>query len=101
MGQPSTTYSHGASVMQMSSARVALVLSLASAAGCRPQGAAQPPPASASAPAPAPAPAPTLASAPSSPPPPVFSGPVVEVPAGSRLVLRLDDTVDSGRMSPG
>jgi len=85
--------------MQMSAARVALVLSLASAAGCRPQGAAQPPPASAS--APAPAAAPTLASAPSPPPPPVFSGPVVEVPAGSRLVLRLDDTVDSGRMSPG
>jgi len=85
--------------MPISSARVAFVLSLASLAGCQPRGAAQPPPASAA--APAPAGASTLASAPAPPPPPVFSGPAVEVPAGSRLVLRLDDTVDSGRMSPG
>src|SRR5262245_29102147 len=92
--------------MQKSFARAALVLALAPFAGCKPQGGA--PPASAasgpqssqaSAQAQGPAPAPTLASAVA--PPPAYGGPTVDVPAGSRLVLRLDDNVDSGRMSAG
>jgi hypothetical protein len=53
--------------------------------GCR--RAAQPAAAPAAAP---PAPPPV-------PPPPAYTGPVVEVPAGSRLVMRLDDNVDSGK----
>jgi hypothetical protein len=90
--------------MQKSLARVALVFLLAPlGVGCKPHGSA-PPAAPASAPAPAagaaPAPAPALAAA-TAPPPPAYSGPMVEVPAGSRFVLRLDDNVDSGRMSAG
>lgn len=48
-----------------------------------------------------PAPAPTLASATSPTPSPTTAGPLAEVPAGSRLILRVEDTVDSSRMSPG
>ena len=92
--------------MQMLFLRVAVVLSLASVgAGCQPRGnsmstAPAPAPAPAPAAAVAPAPAPTLAAA-SMPSSPAVNGPSADVPAGSRLLLRVDDTIDSGRMSPG
>src|SRR6187455_1883625 len=51
----------------------------------------------ASAPAGQAAPAPATAAAPAVPPPPAYNGPTVDVPAGSRLVMRLDENVDSGK----
>jgi hypothetical protein len=97
--------------MPTSIQRVAVVFALSSlGAACQPHGTSKstaPPPApapapaaaAAPAPAPMPAPAPTLAAA--ATPPPAVNGPVAEVPAGSRLLLRVDDTIDSGRMSAG
>src|SRR4051812_33480601 len=79
--------------MNKSVALVVSVLALATfSSACR--RAAAPPPASPSGGAAAAAPA---SAPPALPPPPAYSGPVVEVPAGSRLVLRMDDTVDSAR----
>ena len=43
----------------------------------------------------------TAAPPPAPPPAPPYGGPVVEVPAGSRLMLALDDAIDSKRMSAG
>jgi hypothetical protein len=89
--------------MQRSLACIAVLALSSFGTGCQSRDSAAPAsPASPAAQAsPAPAAAPTLASAPASRPPPAYGGPVVEVPAGSRLVLRVDDTVDSARMSPG
>src|SRR6478735_8778572 len=43
------------------------------------------------------APPPPPPAAPPPPPAPAFNGPTADVPAGSRLIMRLDDNVDSGR----
>lgn len=78
--------------MNKSVAMVVGILALATfSSACR-RAAAPPASPSSDAAAAAPAPAP-----PPPPPPPTYSGPVVEVPAGSRLVLRMDDTVDSAK----
>jgi hypothetical protein len=96
-------FSHGASFMQRSLASIAVLALSSLGAGCQAHESA--PPASPNSPAaqsaPSPAAVPTLAAAPTPQPPPAYGGPVVEVPAGSRLVLRVDDPVDSGRMGAG
>lgn len=66
---------------------VVALASLAGTAGCRRAAA---PPAS-------PEGSPGAAAAPPAPAPPAYSGPTVDVPAGSRLVMRLDDNVDSAK----
>jgi hypothetical protein len=83
--------------MKSSVVSLAILLALAPmASGCR-HASQQSGPANASDAAAAGTPAP----APAPPPAPAYNGPVVQVPAGSRFMMRLDDNVDSGHMSPG
>ncbi|MEI9947528.1 MAG: hypothetical protein WDO74_00715 [Pseudomonadota bacterium] len=77
--------------MRFSHSGFTLLVALVSFVGaCRPPEGQAASPNSQNAPPPPPAPAPL-------PPPPAYSGPTVDVPAGSRFVVRLDDNVDSGR----
>jgi hypothetical protein len=69
----------------------ALVSCAAFSAGCHQQQAATPQAANAAA----------ANAAPTAPPPPTYSGPMAQVPAGQRFVVRMEDDVDSHRMSPG
>jgi hypothetical protein len=66
-----------------------LVALLPFAGACRPPDGQASSPSGQSAPPPAPPPPPPAA--------PAYNGPTVEVPAGSRFVVRLDDNVDSGK----